>query len=579
MLSLHHALVSQHARRLMPVCCAEQTITQLHHYFEDVVLENHLSALVVERLPFAADRKMREVARLRELVGTSRQLFLCVNEQDALAKISLLNKKRAPILVLPPACQDSSREQFEERFVIIAADNFSALLASVQRPRANNADSLTGDEVIWSFEPDVVYSGLEYLMARLGIESPSHAKALTQAVRQSMPKATSPQLTLSITTKLARLLQEQAVREVAVNRIAAALRSSGELSGILQTAINELGRALGTSSAALIVEPGAGEELSSYCYFRDGEPEEIAREELIADLKGYRGRFLHRPTNHIIDGHEQMNKGGATLPMIAVPLIFQERVLGALLVRSADMRRAWHESEVCLLQTVADQLAVALNNARLLAQTQHLALTDALTGCYNRRAFEQQLERDMHLAQRVGHPVSLVIIDVDHFKRINDTYGHDAGDEALRVVARVLRQAMRKESTTARLGGEEFAVILPQVPLTGAIIVAERLRERLASEEIPRIGHLTASFGVATYPMHANTREELVTAADRALYQAKNAGRNRVCAAEAVLNETVSNDDDAPPEREDNMSSADGSNAPSDAEMHTKFIQFLSPNI
>jgi two-component system cell cycle response regulator len=121
------------------------------------------------------------------------------------------------------------------------------------------------------------------------------------------------------------------------------------------------------------------------------------------------------------------------------------------------------------------------------------------------------------------------MLDVDRFKLVNDTHGHDAGDVALRIIAGALREEVRGVDTAARYGGEEFAVILPQANLEGALLVAERLRARIEKTEMPGIGPVTASFGVATFPPHASSRELLVTTADRALYQAKRTGRNRVC--------------------------------------------------
>jgi diguanylate cyclase (GGDEF)-like protein len=224
-----------------------------------------------------------------------------------------------------------------------------------------------------------------------------------------------------------------------------------------------------------------------------------------------------------------------------VPLIYQERFMGVLMGRSDDSTRVWQETEILLLRTVADQVTVAVNHARLFAQTQQQALTDGLTGCFNRRFFEMQLERDMHLATRMRQPVSLILLDVDHFKRVNDTHGHDAGDVALRQLADSLRQELRGVDTATRYGGEEFAVILPQAGVEGAVAVAERLRARIERTEVPGVGFITASFGVATYPLHATSRDMLVSTADRALYNAKNTGRNRVCTphVDAVLTDSM----------------------------------------
>jgi diguanylate cyclase (GGDEF)-like protein len=172
---------------------------------------------------------------------------------------------------------------------------------------------------------------------------------------------------------------------------------------------------------------------------------------------------------------------------------------------------------------------VAVNQAHLFAQIQQQALTDALTGCYNRRSFEMQLERDLHLATRLRQPLSLIMLDVDNFKRVNDSAGHDTGDMALRKLADCLREELRGVDSAARFGGDEFAVILPQADLEGAVLVAERLRERISQKEVAGFGSISASFGIATFPRHASSRDTLVVAADRALYSAKHGGRNRVC--------------------------------------------------
>jgi len=162
----------------------------------------------------------------------------------------------------------------------------------------------------------------------------------------------------------------------------------------------------------------------------------------------------------------------------------------------------------------------------------------------------------MQLAMRMRQPLSLIMLDLDKFKSVNDTFGHDAGDIALRMLADSLREELRGVDTAARYGGEEFAIILPQCGLEGASIVADRLCARVRSMEVPAIGQITASFGVATFPQHATSRSTLVVTADRALYQAKNSGRNRVCeasdAAGGANGEAIHLDDDvngdAPPE-------------------------------
>ena len=526
MYSLYQALLTQHSRQLTPVRCAEQTIAQLHRYFEDVVLENNLAALVIESLPMKAERSLRDLARVREVGRAAHKAFFFVAPGDALNDLPLrtTDQDREPILL---KCDNNKVNV--ERFVVIADARFSALLASVRGQEEEDAEG-DGDRVIWTFEPDIVYSALEYLMARVTAEGHLQATSFASAVRSSMPKATSLQLTVSVTTKLARLLQEQAGREIAVNRIATAIRNSLELESILQTTVNEVGRALNVKHCVLRIEGETGKPQLTNCYFRDGASADAAEEaELMADLDAYSVRLAGRYKSYVLDGRNESDKVHNIHPLAAVPLIYQKRFMGVLLVRSDDPARVWQENEILLLRTVADQVTVAVSHARLFSQMQQQALTDALTGCFNRRSFEMQLERDLHLATRMRLPLSLILLDLDNFKRVNDTYGHDAGDVALRLLAEGLRDELRGVDTAARYGGEEFAIILPQAGVDGALIVAERLRRRIEQIEVPEVGHVTASLGIATFPQHASSRHTLVVAADRALYNAKRSGRNCVC--------------------------------------------------
>jgi diguanylate cyclase (GGDEF)-like protein len=143
-----------------------------------------------------------------------------------------------------------------------------------------------------------------------------------------------------------------------------------------------------------------------------------------------------------------------------------------------------------------------------------------------------QLDKDLLMAKRLHQPLSVVLLDLDKFKQLNDSAGHDAGDDALRRLSDCFRQELRGVDSAARLGGDEFVLILPQAYAEGALIVAERLRARIAQIEIPKFGSLSASIGVAEFPAHASSRADLVSAADAALYEAKRGGRNRACVAE-----------------------------------------------
>jgi diguanylate cyclase (GGDEF)-like protein len=159
---------------------------------------------------------------------------------------------------------------------------------------------------------------------------------------------------------------------------------------------------------------------------------------------------------------------------------------------------------------------------------------DYLTGLLNRRRFRNALGQEMERWRRYNVPCSLLTVDVDHLKRINDTYGHSAGDVVIRHVAQALQQMSRDNDTAARLGGEEFALLLAGVDAERAVAAAERLRQTVAGEALEGIGRVTISLGVAACPAHALTERELYAASDRALYTAKHEGRDRVSIAPAL---------------------------------------------
>jgi diguanylate cyclase (GGDEF)-like protein len=528
--SLYDVLLAQHTRQLTPVSCAYSTVQQLHRYFEDVVLENNLSALVIESLAFSPRRSAREKSRIRDL-ARDRRTFYFAHPSDALngivSSIAAESSAAAPV-ILP----QSETNHADEHFIVIADARFSALLATV-RGRMNDT-RMSADEVFWTFEPDIVYSALEYLMARVGAEHPSQAEVFGTAVRRSMPKATSLQLTVSVTTKLAHLLQAQAGREIAINRIATAIRDSLELGVVLQKTADEVGAALNVTSCALRVEGRKANHAPTYVYSKDGEQFPLELEKLRNELDRHSAHLADYQEVIVHDFDDEAEDCLEQVPFVVVPLIFNGRVTGVLQVTSNDITRVWHESEILLLRTVADQVTVAVDHAGLFAQIQQQALTDALTGCLNRRSFEMQLDKEVMMAKRTHQPLSLIMLDVDRFKHLNDTAGHEAGDEALRRLGDCFRTMLRAVDCAARFGGDEFALILPQAYADGALIVAERLRARIEQLDMPEVGNLTASIGVATFPLNAGSRAELFRAADDALYLAKRTGRNRVCVAENI---------------------------------------------
>jgi diguanylate cyclase (GGDEF)-like protein len=219
--------------------------------------------------------------------------------------------------------------------------------------------------------------------------------------------------------------------------------------------------------------------------------------------------------------------------LVVVPLQAEGRPLGAMVLEQAPAEGGRIQRRVVSgLERSASYAALALRNAWLLEQVQRLAATDGLTKIANRRTFESTLEREVARATRSAEHLSLVMIDIDHFKRLNDEHGHQAGDEVLRNVAAALSCECRDFDTAARYGGEEFAVVLPGCGPDEAKLIAERLRHAVAAA--PSAVPITASAGVATYPAHAGDADTLVRAADDALYESKRSGRNRTTMSAGV---------------------------------------------
>jgi len=223
--------------------------------------------------------------------------------------------------------------------------------------------------------------------------------------------------------------------------------------------------------------------------------------------------------------------GGQTRTLIAVPLRARDRVIGVLeVVNKID--GVFDINDLTLLETLAASAAIAIDNAQLFAKVQHMATTDELTGLRNRRSFFAMAAHEFERAQRYDHPICAIMLDIDHFKKVNDTYGHAVGDDVLRVVAQRTQQQVREFDIAGRYGGEEFAIILPQTSLCAATQVAKRLRQSVADHPITiKNGHVnvTVSLGVTQSNATTSTLDSLLDQADQALFAAKEAGRNRVC--------------------------------------------------
>jgi len=218
---------------------------------------------------------------------------------------------------------------------------------------------------------------------------------------------------------------------------------------------------------------------------------------------------------------------------MCMPLIGRgEKLIGLITLHSKTKSRHFLDEEKGLFSTFAKYSAQAIENAMLYKSTQHLSITDGLTGLYNHRHFQEQLGVEVKRAQRYDLNLSLIMIDLDHFKKFNDNYGHLEGDSLLRKISQILKSSLRETDFVARYGGEEFGVILPETNKEGASVAAERVRKTISEQTFGEVGaKMTVSLGVASYPDDACLRADLIKKADEALYRAKREGRNRTCLA------------------------------------------------
>jgi diguanylate cyclase (GGDEF)-like protein len=220
---------------------------------------------------------------------------------------------------------------------------------------------------------------------------------------------------------------------------------------------------------------------------------------------------------------------------LCIPLVTHDELVGMIHLEGIAPAPCACDQQERLAATVAEQLALALGNARLRESLRRQSVLDPLTGLFNRRYFEETLRRELARSRRMAAPLSLVVLDVDHFKSVNDGFGHAAGDAVLRAIAQLVRQSIRDCDVACRYGGEELVILMPDCAQPDAILRAEALRADIAGAPPMADGAgpdaITASFGVAEHPVHGPDAESLFRAADRALYQAKREGRNRVVAA------------------------------------------------
>jgi diguanylate cyclase (GGDEF)-like protein len=218
--------------------------------------------------------------------------------------------------------------------------------------------------------------------------------------------------------------------------------------------------------------------------------------------------------------------------VLCLPISYGETLLGVLNVESRD-ENAFAPQDVLILNTLADLLATALHNSFVFQKLQQQSITDGLTGIKTRRFFWEALSSEWKRASRSGRPFSVVLVDLDKFKEVNDSLGHLEGDLVLARVGRLLEQKCRQSNVVARYGGDEFVILMPETGIEQAQVLAERLRLWLATDPMLEEHHITGSFGVASFPVHGFSMEDLIRVADAGMYVAKHAGGNQVSTSDA----------------------------------------------
>lgn len=325
-------------------------------------------------------------------------------------------------------------------------------------------------------------------------------------------------------------------RDKMLFEISALVRSTVQIQEVLQSAVNALGQRFDLNRCLILRPSAATLQLLVYEYhdkvtgsvagqFFSQEGQEFVRalmtktapcdlgDQQLAEAHGFDPEYL---------------KTFGFLSALIVPLIMRDRTIGSIFLQDCKTPRPWSIDDLTFFGALADQLSVAVENADLHEEKKLQAVTDGLTGISNRRNFNEALLREFERARRYAEPMSLAVVDLDYLKKINDTYGHVAGDDAIKAVASVLSTSSRSIDIAARYGGEEFCLLFPNTLLEEAVRIADRIRRLISEVELDGVGPISASIGVANFPLHASEPDELFKRADEALYKAKQLGRNRV---------------------------------------------------
>ena len=326
---------------------------------------------------------------------------------------------------------------------------------------------------------------------------------------------------------------------------------------ILRSIINAIGTSIGSEVKGIVESAGTTlpnlfdfsvfgvlwkEELILYLFQEESCPPSFTQEvvknmirvfSIMGEKQMERERVALQVEKRKLKPNQVMMDPQATLKSyLTLPLAIEGEIIGCISINS-DQPNAFDAQDLQFFSVIGYQIAATLKHFQRFSSIKDMAIYDTLTNLHNRRYFDERIGAETQKSFLSGTPLSLVMVDIDHFKKINDTFGHTEGDKVLCKIASLLKNSVRKDDTVARYGGEEFIMVLPGAKLEVTSVIAERIR-RLVETTLFEVGHdqirLTISLGISNLPAHrARSKEDLIKMADHALYNAKRGGRNRVC--------------------------------------------------
>jgi diguanylate cyclase (GGDEF)-like protein len=347
-----------------------------------------------------------------------------------------------------------------------------------------------------------------------------------------------PAMTEATVTERKRHLQELGI----FHDVAKALTSSLNLNSVLQTIMDKMAEYFRPDTWSLLMVDEAKEEL--YFAIAVGDAAEMLQSvrlkmgEGIAGWVAKNGEPLLVPDVYtdprFTKRVDEMTKW-KTRSIICIPLKAKQRVLGVIQLINAGME-AFGENEMFFLQALCDYAAIAIDNARAVERIQELTITDDCTGLYNARHLYKTLEAEVYRSARFGYEFSVIFVDLDHFKQVNDTYGHLVGSKLLAEIGYAVKANLRLIDSAFRYGGDEFVVLLPQTGKEAALLVARRLRDVFRQSTFLKDDALNlsvrASIGLASYPHDAKSAHEIIRQADEMMYMVKNTTRDNIAVAQ-----------------------------------------------